>query len=65
MLDAGTLDVYSEPLGDATIAGTMTPGDELIITDGPLRDHDVTWYRVQTLNFTGWIRNTENLSPAQ
>ena len=50
---------------DSGIIGTLTAGEELIITGGPLQDGAVTWYRIQTLNFTGWIRNLEHLSPAQ
>jgi hypothetical protein len=65
VLDTGTLDIYSDPVGDSTIVGTLVPGEELIITGGPLQDGDVIWYRVQTLNFTGWIRNIANLSRGQ
>jgi hypothetical protein len=62
VLDTGTLDIYSDPVGDSTIVGTLVAGEELIITGGPLQDGDVIWYRVQSLDFTGWIRNITNLS---
>jgi hypothetical protein len=64
-LNSGVLDIYQDPVGDSGIIGTLAAGEELIITGGPLQDGAVTWYRIQTLNFTGWIRNLENLSPAQ
>ncbi|MDQ7025280.1 MAG: hypothetical protein Q9P44_06945 [Anaerolineae bacterium] len=65
VLDAGTLDIYSDPVGDSSIVGTLIPSEELIITGGPLQDADATWYRVQSLNFTGWIRNIDNLRHGQ
>lgn len=58
----GTLDVYQEPAGDSVVVGTLLPGDELIITSEPLSGTEAIWYRVQTLEFTGWIRNTANLA---
>lgn len=61
----GTVDVYNEPVNNAAIVGTLTVGDELIITDNPILAGDVTWYRVQTLNYTGWIRNTQALKYPQ
>jgi hypothetical protein len=60
-VNVGTVDIFSEPAGDASVVGTLNTGEELIITDGPLSRADVTWYRVQTLNFTGWINNTSGL----
>jgi len=64
VLTSGTLDIYTEPAGDAEITGVMLPGDELIITAGPVEDGETIWYRVQTLNYTGWIRNLQNLAVA-
>lgn len=61
----GVLDIYTEPINSADIVGTLTASDELIITDSPIQSGDVTWYRVQTLNYTGWIRNTSNLAYPQ
>lgn len=58
VVTAGTVDVYNEPITNGAIVGTLTVGNELIITDNALISGDVTWYRVQTLNYTGWIRNT-------
>lgn len=57
----GTLDIFGEPAADATIIGVLQIGEELIITGGPLQDADTLWYRVQTLNYSGWIRNTATL----
>lgn len=58
----GVLDVYEEPIATATVLGTLVAGDELIITDAPLQSGEDTWYRVQTLDYTGWINNTINLN---
>ncbi len=65
VLTEGTLDIYSEPAGDAEIVGVLLPGDELIVTAGPVQSGDVTWYRVQTLTYTGWIRNLRGLIAAE
>ncbi|MEO1287388.1 MAG: hypothetical protein AAFV93_06440 [Chloroflexota bacterium] len=54
----GVLDIYNEPASDATIVGSLTVGDELIITNAPLQSGDTTWYRVQTLDFNGWVSDT-------
>jgi hypothetical protein len=61
----GILNVYAEPITSANIVGSLTVGNELIITDVPVQAGDVTWYRVQTLNYTGWIRNTAVLAYPQ
>lgn len=58
----GVLNVYTEPVASASIAGALTAGNELIITDAPIQSGDVIWYRVQTLDFTGWINNTSSLT---
>ncbi|MEO1643695.1 MAG: SH3 domain-containing protein [Chloroflexota bacterium] len=55
---SGVLNIYEEPIATGTVVGSLTVGDELIITDGPLQSGDTTWYRVQTLEFTGWVNNT-------
>jgi len=65
VLNAGTLDIYAEPAGDAEVVGVMLPGDELIITAGPVEDGDTIWYRIQTINYTGRIRNLTNLEIAE
>jgi hypothetical protein len=57
----GTVDIFGEPIANAALVGTLLTGEELIITDGPVHVGEVTWYRVQTLNFTGWINNTTDL----
>ena len=64
VLNSGTLDIFAEPAGDTTVVGSLSAGEELIITAGPLQDNAITWYRVQSLNFTGWIQSIENLSIA-
>lgn len=58
----GVLNVYAEPIASATIVGALIAGNELIITDTPIQSGDTTWYRVQTLDFTGWINNTFSLA---
>lgn len=65
VLAEGTLDIYADPVADAIIVGTISADDELIITGGPLGDGTDTWYRVQTLDYTGWIRTTDQLAPAE
>jgi len=57
----GILDIYDEPIDTANIVGSLVAGDELIITDTPLISGNVSWYRVQTINFTGWINTTTPL----
>lgn len=57
----GVLDIYAEPIDTANIVGSLVLGDELIITDTPLISGDISWYRVQTLDFTGWINTTSTL----
>lgn len=60
----GVLAIYADPIGTADLVGTLVTGDELIITDGPLQAGDTIWYRVQTLEFTGWISQTSALAEA-
>lgn len=60
-VNEGTIDIYSEPIASAAVVGTLLTGEELIITDGPVQADSITWYRVQTLNYTGWINNTSGL----
>lgn len=49
------LTLYAEPAADAAAIHMLSLGEEVIITGGPLSDADDTWWRVQTLNFSGWI----------
>lgn len=65
VVNTGSLEVYNEPVSDATILGVMAQGQELIITSAPLNDGTETWYRIQSLDYTGWIRTTDNLVPPQ
>ena len=65
VVTSGTVDVYSEPIGDSEIVGVMTAGSELIVTSEPLNSGDITWYRIQSLDFTGWIRTIDNLERAE
>jgi hypothetical protein len=60
-VDEGSVDIFAEPINSAELVGTLVTGEELIITDGPVSVGEVTWYRVQTLNFTGWINSTPGL----
>ena len=57
----GILDIYAEPIDTANIVGSLVAGDELIITDSPLISGNISWYRVQTIDFTGWINATTTL----
>lgn len=66
VVSAGAVDIYAEPTADSAIVGTLVAPQELIVTSGPLLDaSNVNWYRVQTLDYTGWIRATENLAMPQ
>ncbi|MCA9895469.1 MAG: SH3 domain-containing protein [Anaerolineae bacterium] len=50
------LTLYAEPAADALAIGTLQLGEEVIITSDPLSDQNGnTWWRVQTLNYSGWI----------
>lgn len=62
VVTGGVLDIYSEPVATSSVLGALVVGDELIITDGPLQSDEITWYRVQTLDFTGWINSTALLA---
>jgi RNA polymerase subunit RPABC4/transcription elongation factor Spt4 len=50
--------LYTEPVPDAKILTTLSPGTELILTAGPLTDGITLWWRVQTLEFSGWLTET-------
>ncbi len=60
----GTQAVYVEPADNAALVGTLQLGQELMIVSEPIVIGAVTWYRVQTVTFSGWIRDTQNLDPA-
>ncbi|MGB7337255.1 MAG: SH3 domain-containing protein [Phototrophicaceae bacterium] len=62
VVTGGVVDIYSEPVAGSTVIGSLVVGNELIITDGPLQSEESIWYRVQTLDFTGWINNTSLLN---
>jgi len=61
-VEGGFVDIYAEPVGDAEILGTLNTGEELIITGGPLLAGAETWFRVQSIDHSGWIRNLNNLT---
>ncbi|MFQ3674500.1 MAG: hypothetical protein SNJ83_12990 [Aggregatilineales bacterium] len=61
---SGTQAVYVEPADNAALAGTLQTGQELMIISEPVVIGAVTWFRVQTVTFSGWIRDTQNLAPA-
>lgn len=65
VVESGILDVYTDPIGNAPIATTLVAGDELIITGGPLEDQDTLWYRIQTIEHSGWIRNVDHLAAGE
>lgn len=56
-----TVTLYAEPIAGAAIAGVLYPGEELIIVSEPVESGDATWWRVQSINFTGWISSTQNM----
>lgn len=60
-LQTGRLNIYTEPVADADVTGVLNAGQELIITSEPLNDGTNTWYRVQTLQFSGWIQDVSGL----
>ncbi len=51
-----SLDIYAEPIATAAIVATIPQGEALIVTGGPLTDGATTWWRVQTLDHTGWVQ---------
>lgn len=51
----GNVNVYSEPLRTSTVLGTLGLGEAVVIIGGPLTDNATMWWRVQSINFTGWI----------
>lgn len=59
-LTQGEVTIYTEPVPEASIAGAVQAGQELIITGGPLTSGQTVWYRVQTLTAAGWIRDVQN-----
>lgn len=60
----GTQAIYAEPAENAALAGTLFIGQELMIISEPVTIGTTTWYRVQTVAFSGWIRDWQNLAPA-
>lgn len=49
--------LYAQPSERSAIVGTVEVGEALVVTDGPLVDvGGLTWYKVQTLDDTGWAR---------
>ncbi len=50
--------LYAEPVADAEVLATLSAGTELILTAGPLTDGITLWWRVQTLEFSGWLTET-------
>ncbi len=50
------LDLYAEPIATAAIVTTIPLGEALIVTGGPLTDGATTWWRIQTLDHTGWVQ---------
>ena len=51
------LPVYDEPIADSAVLEALPLDAELIITGGPLADAVTTWWRVQTLNVSGWVQH--------
>ncbi|MGJ3237742.1 MAG: SH3 domain-containing protein [Anaerolineae bacterium] len=64
-VNEGPVNVYVEPLTSAIVVGVLGTGDELIITDAPLQTDDQVWYRVQTLDFTGWVLDAQRLTTVE
>ena len=62
---SGTLTIYAEPSEDAPQLATLQTGRELIVTSEPLSGAGMTWYRVQTLEHSGWIRDISGLQPVE
>lgn len=55
--------LYTEPVSDAHVLTMLSPGSELILTAGPLTDGNALWWRVQTLDFSGWLTETRDGVP--
>lgn len=55
--------IYYEPANDALAITNVPAGTEIIITGGPLSEGDQTWWRIQTVNFSGWVKAAQDGSP--
>jgi hypothetical protein len=55
-----TVTVYSDPTG-AEIMGTLNVGEELIIISDPVQSGATQWWKIQSINYTGWINSIANL----
>lgn len=49
------LTVYNEPTADSAVVTELAEGEPLILTAGPLVDGATTWWRIQTIDFSGWV----------
>ena len=54
------LTVYAEPIVSAEVVAELEQGTALVLIGGPLTDGVTVWWRVQTLNNTGWVEETVN-----
>lgn len=59
---SNNLTIYSEPMNGATALGTLGIGEELIIVSDATQAGEVTWWKVQTINYNGWINTTQDLT---
>ncbi len=55
--------LYAEPVPDADIVTTLSRGEALIITDRIVVNSDILWWRIQTLDFVGWVQGFQNGVP--
>ena len=58
-----SVNLYAEPVADADIVTTLSRGEALIITDRIVVNGDVLWWRIQTLDFVGWVQGFQNGVP--
>lgn len=54
------LNLHTEPRVQANVLGSIGIGEYVVILAGPVEADNVTWWRVQTTAYTGWIGGVIN-----
>ena len=57
------LPLHNGPGSAEAVITDLGQGVELIITGGPMLEGDVTWWRVQTVDHSGWLPETRDGNP--
>jgi hypothetical protein len=59
---SNSVTIYSEPIDGATVLGSLAIGEELIIVSDAVQNGEVSWWKVQSINFSGWINSTADVA---